>query len=181
MTKTLLSAALIAGLGIAAFAPQTASATDGTITFNGTVTAGTCSTITAGTANVVTLPTVSTTTLNAAGATAGSTLFNIVVSGCSGGTPAIASVATNFEVGSGVNAAGRIINTGAAGTAATGVDLQLTDINGTAINIGSSSPSTPVALASGGATMPFYVRYYATAAATAGAVKGTVAYSVVYN
>lgn len=181
MSKHLLSAALIAGLGIAAFAPRAALATDGTITFNGKVTAATC-TATAGTGNAVTLPTVSTTALSGVGKTAGSTLFNIVLSGCSG---TMANVAANFEAGAGVNAAGRIANTGAAATAATGIDLQLTDVTGTVINIGSSSPSPAVPFTGATGTtvsIPFYVRYYATAATPgAGNVKGTVDYSIVYN
>lgn len=181
MNKTLLSAALIAGFGVAALAPQAAHAADGTISFTGKVTAGTC-TINVGTAsgtasNTVTLPTVSTSALTAAGQTAGSTLFNVYLTGCTGGSPAVTKVATNFEVGNGVNAAGRIIATGGA----TNVDLQLTDSTGNVINIGSPSPSTPVTLATGNATLPYYVRYYATGATGAGAVAGSVQYSIVYQ
>ena len=62
MKKTILSAALAAVMGVVAFAPQNAKASDGTITFNGKITAQTC-TIAGnggGSSFTVTLPTVST-------------------------------------------------------------------------------------------------------------------------
>lgn len=183
MNKTLLSAALIAGFGVAALAPQVARASDGTITFNGAVTGTTCTInvgTTTGTASAaITLPTVSTTALTTAGSTAGATLFNIYLTGCTG---TLTKVSTNFEAGANVNAAGRIINTGAAAPSATNVDLQLTDSASNPIVIGSgASPSTYVAYTGGNATLPYYVRYYATGAAGAGNVKGTVQYSIVYQ
>ena len=75
MKKTILSAALVAVMGVAAFAPKIASAADGTITFTGNITATTC-TITgggaaSGTGDIqVDMPTVSTAALPS-GATAG--------------------------------------------------------------------------------------------------------------
>jgi major type 1 subunit fimbrin (pilin) len=184
MKKTLLSAALMAGFGIAAFAPQPANAADGTMTFNGAVTGATC-TINVGTAAgglnpTITLPTVATTSLAAAGQTAGATAFSVYLTACPT-SPALQKASVNFEAGANVNAAGRIINTGATGPA-TLVDLQLTDGGSNPIVIGTGPvPTTYATFASASATFPYFVRYYATGAATAGAVKGTVQYSIVYQ
>lgn len=185
MTKTLLSAALIAGFGIAAFAPQAANAADGTITFNGAVTGATC-TINVGTASgglspTIVLPTVATTSLATAGQTAGATAFSVYLTACPV-APALQKASVNFEAGANVNAAGRIINTGATVPVATLVDLQLTDGGSNPIVIGTGPvPTTYATFASNAATFPYFVRYYATGAATAGNVKGTVQYSIVYQ
>ena len=182
MKKTLLSAALIAGFGIAAFAPLTAFAVDGTITFNGAITSKTCTVKLNGGASgtgTVTLPTVSTSAFGAVGATAGQTPFSINLSGCSAGTT---SAATYFEAGPTVNAAGRLISSGTA----TGVDLQLVNSDNSTITAGAAAPTTGpglATLASGAATLSYYVRYYQNSAAApgAGSVTSTVNYSMIYN
>jgi major type 1 subunit fimbrin (pilin) len=174
MSKRLLSAALIAGLGIAG----SANAVDGTITINGAVTGSTCTVAVNGTsANTVTMPTVSTSALNASGATAGQTPFSIALSSCSAG---ITKAATYFEAGPNVTAAGRLKNTGGAGN----VDVQLVYSDNTAVAVGQPAPTSgagSVAVASGAATLNYYARYYATAAATAGSVTSTVQFSMIYN
>ncbi len=62
MNKLLLTSALVVAFGAAALAPQVARASDGTITFNGKVTASTCTIGVngGGASNGVTLPTVAT-------------------------------------------------------------------------------------------------------------------------
>lgn len=177
MSKRLLSAALIAGLGIA-FAPGAANAVDGTITINGAVTGSTCTVAVNGTAaNTVTLPTVSTSALNASGTTAGQTPFSIALSGCSAG---ITKAATYFEAGPNVTAAGRLKNTGTASN----VDVQLVYSDNSAVAVGQPAPTSgagSVAVAGGAATMNYYARYYATGVATAGNVSSTVQFSMIYN
>lgn len=163
-----------------------AHASDGTITFNGQVTANTC-TVTGGqgtssTGNnfTVALPSVTASTLSAAGKTAGATAFNVKVSGCTG--PATA-VSTYFEGGPTVNPAdGNLVNATGAGNA-TGVEIQLLDpVTGTPIVAGgAASQDTQVNLVGGQATMNYDAQYYATGAATAGAVSSTVNYSIAYQ
>lgn len=181
MNKTLLSAALIAGFGVAALAPQAAKATDGTININGAVTGSTCVVKVNGAVSpaTITLPTVSTTALSAAGVTAGQTAFAINLSGCAG-TPTATKASTFFENGPNVNAAGRLVNTGTA----TNVDVQLVNSDNSVITAGSAAPTsgTGVAMISAGAaTLNYYARYYATAAATAGSVASSVQFSVIYQ
>ena len=183
MTKTLLSAALIAGLGIIAFAPNTAQATDGTININGTVTGSTCTVKINNAASpaTITLPTVSTTALSAAGNTAGETAFSINLSAC-GGSPVATKASTFFENGANVNAAGRLTNT--AVSPAGNVDVQLVNSDDSVIIAGSAAPTSGVGVASivaNAATLNYFARYYATAAATAGAVKTSVQFSVIYQ
>lgn len=180
MNKTLLSAAMIAGFGIAAVAPQ-AHAADGTININGAVTGSTCVVKVNGAVSpaTITLPTVSTTALSAVGATAGQTAFSINLSGCAG-TPTATAASTYFENGPNVNAAGRLKNTGTA----TNVDVQLVNSDNSVITAGSAAPSTGSGvstISANAATLSYYARYYATAAATAGTVASSVQFSVIYQ
>ncbi|MEP7185102.1 MAG: fimbrial protein [Rhodanobacter sp.] len=178
MNKTLLSAALITGF--AAFVPQIASASDGTIAINGQVNAATCTVAVTGTSgSTVTLPTVATTVLATSGNTAGQTAFSVGLTGCSSG---VTKAATYFEAGPTVNAAGRLNNST---SGAANVNVQLVNSDGTTpIVIGSAAPSSGVgsfAVASGSATLNYFARYYATGAAGAGAVSTSVTFSMVYN
>ena len=79
MNRKLLSVLILAGTAMGA---QVASAADGTITFNGDITAQTCTIDGAGSgANdfLVTLPTVSTSALAADGVSAGRKTFSIAL------------------------------------------------------------------------------------------------------
>jgi len=159
--------------------PISAHASDGTITFAGTITGSTCTVkLNGGSASgTVTLPTVSTGALTSAGATAGSTQFELDISGCtfSGAT----SVTAYFEAGSNVDpTSGRLNNTGGA----TNVQLQLylgTNYS-TKIAAGQTGQSTATAL-TGTGKLKYGVEYYATAATGAGSVASTVTYSLVYS
>lgn len=176
MNKTLLSAALIAGFGVAAFASQTARATDGTITFNGQVNATTC-TINGGSPDfTVNLPPVATTTLAASGNTAGQTQFNIALTACTAGTTA----STFFEQGANVDTTtGNLVSTGGASN----VQLQLLNSNGTsAINLLTPSTNTTTAdISTGSGTLTYYVQYFATGASTPGTVSSTEQYTIAYQ
>lgn len=183
MNKTLLSAALIAGFGVAALVPQTAKATDGTININGAVTGATCTVMVNGAVSpaTITLPTVSTTALSAAGVTAGQTAFAINLSGCSS---AATAASTYFENGPNVNAAGRLKNTGTGAGAATNVDVQLINSDESVIAAGTAAPSSgpgSASITANAATLNYYARYYATAAATPGSVTSSVQFSVIYQ
>jgi major type 1 subunit fimbrin (pilin) len=191
MNKTLLSAALIAGFGIAAFAPQAARATDGTITITGAINAVTCKVGTGSPNNVaVVLPTVSNTAFTGAGSVAGSTGFNIVVSGCA---TSQTSATTYFENGATDSTDGNLKN---AGGTATNVEVQLLNGSGGSLAAGSvialnapaatQNSSVYTLVTSGttkGVTLNYYAQYYATAATapTAGTVSTTVQYSMIYQ
>lgn len=178
MNKTLLSAALIAGFGIAALVPQVARAADGTITITGKVVANTCTfNVNGGGSNpTVVLPVVFYTDLSTAGSSAGTTPISIVVAGCDS---TLTSVQEKFG-GANILADGNLGNTGSAGT---NVEVRLTTSGGTAINLNSNGglANSPVeTLSTGGATMTFNAQYYAPAALTAADV-GTVNTSVTYT
>lgn len=182
MNRILLSAALIAGFGIAAFAPQSARATDGTITFAGKITSTTCAinVNASGSASAtVTLPTVDLAALASSGKVAGATPFTIGLTGCTGTNTG--SVGVYFEPGANTQPDGNLKNTAATNN----VEIQL--LNGTqgvmTLNSASGAQNgTTAAVVSGytAATLAYYAQYFATAAATAGIVGSSVTYSVVY-
>jgi major type 1 subunit fimbrin (pilin) len=183
MKKTLLSAALVAVMGVVAFAPQNAKASDGVITFNGKITAQTC-TISGnggGSSFTVTLPTVSTSSLTAAAQVAGATPFNIALTACS---PNSGNVSTYFEAGATIDATtGFLKNT--TGTATNTEVNFLNTVDGTSIKLGApqaSQNSAVVAIASGSANLPYIARYAAVGGGSgAGSVQTTVTYSMSYQ
>ncbi|HDR9756252.1 TPA: fimbrial protein [Burkholderia cepacia] len=169
----------------AATASQIASAADGTITFNGSVTAQTCTINGNGSGSNnfnVPLQSVSTSALATAGQYANRTPFNIALTAC---TPASGNVHTYFEPGPTVDTATGNLILAAGG--ATNVEIQLLNGDGTysPIRIGAadaSQNSKSVAISSTGtATLNYYAQYFATGAATAGAATSSVMYSLVYQ
>ncbi|MDG6894737.1 fimbrial protein [Volucribacter amazonae] len=181
MKKLVLATLITASLGFS----QLAGATQGTITFNGTITDATCKVKIGSedTNGTVTLPTVSKTVLNADGKTAGTTPFTITLSECSGlGT--LTSAKPFFETNSDVNTtSGRLVNTLTTGNA-TNVEIQLLlDDASTAINIASSNQgiaAQPVT-SNQSQTYNFYAQYYATGASTAGDVTAKATYTIAYE
>jgi major type 1 subunit fimbrin (pilin) len=113
--------------------------------------------------------------LAAAGATAGDTLFNISLTGCSATT-----ATAYFEAGANTDA-----STGRLKTNATNLQIQLLNASGSAINVAGASTAaqatSAVNVSSGSGTQSFIARYYATGATSAGAVTSSVTYSMVYN
>jgi major type 1 subunit fimbrin (pilin) len=181
MNKTLLSAALIAGFGVAAFAPQTAHAVDGTITFNGKITASTCTINAPGGASfAVTLPTVATTALSTVGAVAGTTPFALTLTACTFATAG--NVSTYFEPSAAnILADGNLKNT----ATSNGVEVRLLNSTSTPLALngvsGSQNASTAaVTTSSTGATLNYFAQYFAASAVTAGTVTAQVTYSVTY-
>jgi major type 1 subunit fimbrin (pilin) len=183
MNKLLIASALVASLGALALAPQAAHASDGTITFNGKVTASTCTIGVngGGASNGVTLPTVATSALNGSiGKVAAATPFSVSLSACTFGTAG--NVGLYFEPGPTTQADGNLKNT----ATPNGVEIQL--LNNTqgvmALNnaAGAQNGSTAaVTTTSTSATLNYYAQYYASAATVnAGTVTSTVTYSVIY-
>lgn len=170
--------ALIIGMGLSAGA---FAAPDGTITFNGALTATTCN-ITGNSQGknfTVTLPTVSTSLLTAAALTTGVTPFSIALTGCS---PASGNVHTFFNTGTSTMADGNLKNM--TGTAQN-VEVQVMngDLSVIKLNMDDASQnSLSTAIATDGtATLNYAAQYYATAATTAGTVATTVTYNMSYN
>lgn len=173
------SSVLAVVIAAAIAAPLAAHAADGTITFNGEVTAQTCTVATpAGADFTVTLPTVASSALSTAGETAGRTGFSIALANCPAG-----DVATYFEPGATVdNASGRLINQGSANN----VQVQLLGDNGQPIPVRASGTAQPnsqwvTVAGDGSANLDYAAEYYATGASTAGDVTTSVNYTLIYN
>ncbi|GGY34487.1 fimbrial protein [Rhodanobacter panaciterrae] len=185
MNKTLLSAALIAGFGIAAFAPQAANAATGTITFTGKVLSSTCSvaTVTGGTVSAgnvaVTLPDVQASAFTGIGNAQGLTPFSLNLTGCPV-TPAGVQVGATFSTNIDAST-GAITNSG--GTS--NVEVQLATPAGAGFNLNAQPAFGPVtATISGGtATLAYGAQYYqpTATAVTAGTVSAVVSYTLTYN
>ncbi len=173
MNKTLLSAALLAGFGVAAFAPTAhAAANSGTINITGKVVADTCQLNVNGTQNgTVTLPTVTTATLNASvGTVAGATAFNLTLTSCD---TSATSASLAFNTGANNDATtGNLKNTGTAGA---NVQVQLLNggTSGSVINVASNANAPAnIALTTGSSgTIAMAAQYYTKATSV---VAGTV-------
>jgi len=177
MKLKLLSACVLVGM---AFASQQAFASDGLISVTGTIQASTCTSIagTSGTNVDVTLPVVAASALASSGQTAGTTPFQIALSGC----PTTGSAHAFFEPGSTTTdmTTGNLKNTGLA----TNVQVQLLNDDLSVIRVNQpdlSQNSLPVSLATGSATLKYRAQYYATGTAVAGSVNSSVYYTIVYN
>ncbi|NSX13554.1 type 1 fimbrial protein [Cupriavidus taiwanensis] len=177
----LLAALIVAGTALGA---QVAQAADGLITFNGQITAQTCTINGNGTGSndfAVQLPTVSTSTLSAPGNVAGQTPFNIALTNC---TPDSGSVHTFFEAGPTTDATTGNLILDAGGAQNVQIRLLNGGTNNTPIKAGftdASQNSSSVPITNGAATLWYYAQYYATGQATAGAAKSSVMYSIAYQ
>jgi len=169
-----LVAALIATSGLLGM--SAAQASDGTVSFTGSVVATTC-TIAAGGAVSVTLPPVDASALSSSGKTATPTQFNIVLSGCTAGQ----QVHAQFEMGPTVDTAtGNLKNSGGAGF----VEISLLNPAFQAINIATlvnDGAGTGLTTTAGANTLSYFAQYISTGVATAGTVISSVTYSLVYN
>ncbi|WP_250528541.1 fimbrial protein [Caballeronia sp. GAWG2-1] len=170
--------------GVFAVFTGSAFASDGTITFNGALTASTCAINGNGTSAkdfTVKLPTISTSTLKAAGETAGTTSYQIALTGC---TPVTSSskAAVFYEAGTSVDPADGRLTVTAGG--ASNVKMQLLNLDGSRIKAGYSTDlqnSKAADISSGSATLSYNVQYYATGVTTAGAANSSVVYSIDYQ
>jgi major type 1 subunit fimbrin (pilin) len=175
---------VLAATGLLGLASVGAHAADGTITFNGVVTAQTCTIngVAQGTGNAdiaVTLPTVSSAALYSAGVTAGRTPFNIALTNC---TPNSGNVHTFFEQGPTIDTTTGDLLVTTGGATNVEIHLQNGDLSDISLNQADSvQNSKSVAISSGAATLNYYAEYKATGAATAGAANSSVMYTMVYQ
>jgi len=169
------------GLLVAGYSMTASAVSDNTISFQGEVSDQTCEvTVNSDSAPVVLLPTAAVSSLTTAGDVAGTTSFEIALSGCTTATEAT-TINTVFS--------GNLVDTANAGTltntgTATNVNLQLLDTTSSAIDLSSTWTSTNnelgLAVGDESASATFYVQYYATGQAVAGTVAGSVEYAVSY-
>lgn len=180
MKHSFSTATAVAALALAF--SSAAHATDGTITFKGTISTQTCTVNGNGSGGAdfdVKLPSVAKAALATDGAVAGRTPFSIAVSGC---TTKSGNVSTWFEPGTNVDALTHRLKNAAAG-GATNVQVGLLQGNGTtAITPGVASQSANIDTTAGSAKLDYFAEYVASGgAAGSGAVETTVTYTMVYN
>ncbi|WP_058910577.1 fimbrial protein [Entomohabitans teleogrylli] len=167
-------------------------AADGTITFNGSITASTC--VVAGaaqtgqthsTAAIIRLPTLPASTFDNGANVAGTTNFEILLTGCLA-TTTLQNVRTLFttpdQVSNGVIVAGSNGSDSAAGNI--GIKLQTEGGNTLDVNGGpNQDPGYPLPSVSGDVKMKYQVSYSvvnSSAPVTAGVVYNTINYEISY-
>ncbi|MFL9857501.1 fimbrial protein [Paraburkholderia madseniana] len=186
--KSLIPAVAFATGGLLGLASLGAQASDGTITFTGSLSDTTCSINgkAAGTpADIpgVQLPEVSASALGTAGATAGRTQpIVLALTGCSGtATKAVAF----FESGPTVDKSNGYLMNQAATSPATNVEVRLLNASFQPINItkgvNNDIATNGVPISGNAATLNYYGEYYATGKATSGAVSTSVNYTMQYQ
>jgi len=123
---------------------------------------------------VVTLPTVTASAFTGMGATTGQTPFNVQLSCKTGANLAITLATANQQAGT-----TSVIAPTTGSSYAGNVGVQILDGNGNPITFGNAISEG--ATTSGAMNLPFYARYYQTAAgATAGKVAATATYTLTY-
>ncbi|WP_245746881.1 fimbrial protein [Paraburkholderia lycopersici] len=164
------------------------AADGGTITFNGNVSATTCTINAGGGATgsggdmTVTLPSVSASMLGASGATAGRTPFSIILSGCSGSAT---QVSTFFANGTLVDqTTGQLILDSTSG--AKNVEISLLGESQAPIVVGAPNGQQNSQLvtlnSSGPTTLKYFAQYIGTGkTVTPGSVSSQVSYSLTYQ
>jgi len=176
-------------LALGLLGASAAFASDGTITFIGSVTDSTCSINGAASGTpadvTVTLPTVSAGSLTNTGDTAGVSGPSDIVFSLSGCTGSATKVVARFENGPTVDpTSGNLVNQAGVG-GANNVQVQLLNSNFQPINITTNSNNdvalNGAAILATNADLTYYGQYYATGAATAGAVDTSVQYTMDYQ
>ena len=179
MKKKVLGASAAMLMGVLAASPAFAqtAVTQGKVTFDGELTASTCSIKGGDEDKKVLLPKVSTVALAKKGDTAGSTSFDITAAKCSAD---VAKVAAHFEMTNMDPATGFLKNLLADG--AKNVVVQLVNSDGTGIRAGSTGAYFDVTGAGDdrGATMLYGGQYYATGESGAGKVNTFARFTLAY-
>ncbi|WP_233840802.1 hypothetical protein [Dyella sp. 2HG41-7] len=177
MKKTLMTAAVIAGFGIAAFASTSAlAASTGTINFSGKVFADTC-TVNVNGGSTVTLPPVMVSAFGgAANTVAGATNFNVALTGCDTNisTAQMAFSGTNVDTTSG-NLKNSLTSNNS------NVEIQLLS-GASVVNTNTQANAPKITLTSGAGTAALTAQYISTATTTtAGLVTSSVNFTLTYN
>ncbi|WP_394521341.1 hypothetical protein C1N60_02540 [Pantoea sp. SGAir0184] len=168
----------IIALSLFALISTGVQAADGTINFTGKITDQTCD-IDAGTGApiAVTMGNIGADQFKAKGDTALPTEFSISLKSC----PGVPSVSVKFD-GTANAGDNSIIDLTSGANAATGIGLQIQEVDGTPIKLLSNSKAVPIT--SGAADAKFRAVYISTADAediTAGDANATASFDIVYN
>jgi major type 1 subunit fimbrin (pilin) len=179
MKTTILAAALLAGFGIAAFAPQAANAAStGTINFSGKVYSDTCTIAVNGGATVA-LPVVATTAFAATANTplsTSATNFNIALTGCDNNLVGAQMAFTGSNID---GTTGNIKNT--SGTNYSNVEIELLS-GANVINTSTGNNAPKITLASGSGSTTLTAEYITTSTTTsAGLVASSVGFTLTYQ
>lgn len=177
MKKTLLSAALMAGFGIAAFAPNAANAAStGTINFSGKVFADTCTINVNGGSTVVLPPVMVSAFGGAANTVAGATNFTVALTGCDTN---IANAQMAFSGSNVDTTSGNLKNSLSSNNS--NVEVQLLS-GASVVNTNTQANAPKITLTSGAGSTTMTAQYISTAAATtAGLVSSAVNFTLTYN
>jgi major type 1 subunit fimbrin (pilin) len=177
----IINRVVLAAFGVAVASSAFAQSTQTNVNFTGELTGNTCSIATGSLDQTVTLPTISTTTLAAAGDVAGSTPFNLQVINCS---PGVSQVAAHFEMMNmdpvAINGIYSLQNTATGAAAATHVDVQLVDANGSPVSLGRNGAFFNVA-GDGTANLVYGGQYIATGKTTPGTVESVASLTLAYQ
>lgn len=178
--KKIIATAII-GMGI--LSSGMAVASDGTITINGLVTTNSCDvSVNGGTGDAtLTLPDVSSSQLAATGDVAGAEDFTFALTGCSAG----GKVRAYFENDNVNIATGNLENnTAPVDGGATNVQVQITDGDGTRIDLASTSQANNpyIDITNDAATLPYKAQYVSSnGQAIAGLVNTALVYTLEYQ
>lgn len=169
-----------------------AQAADGSITFNGTITASTC--VVAGaaqtgqshsTAATIKLPSLPASAFEGGNVIAGTTNFDILLTNCSA-TGGMQNVHAQFSTPDVVDNGVIVAGTNGGGTAAGNVGVILQTENGTPIDVNGGpvgDPGTVLPSTIGDVTMKYQVSYSVVntgSPVTAGVVYNTINYEIIY-
>jgi major type 1 subunit fimbrin (pilin) len=172
--KKAIALMLMAGTCLSA---NSVFAADGTISFSGNIVSDACKVTVADADQTVTMGDVATTAFTAAGDKASPTTFKIDLTGCA---EAVDHVSVKFDGVSDTTDTNLLSLD--KGQTAKGVGIEISDAQGNAIPLHTSSPDYPVDSDSGTATLNFSSRYVATATTVgAGTASGTSQFTINYQ
>lgn len=154
------------------------NAADGTVNFTGAISDQTC-VVDASSANLtVDLGTITSSSFSAAGDTASASRFDISLSGCPG---TFTKVAARFDGASNATNPDLLALTNT-GTEASGVAIQLSNIDGSVLSIGQESTQFPIDATASTSTLKFIARYQATSSTITPGDAGSVAqFTITYH
>jgi len=173
---------LAASFGLSA--ASIAHASDGTVTFTGSIQATTCQVESGSKDRAVSLPTVGAAVLGDAGKTSGRTPFELRLTGCTADEKNPQKVRTFFEAGVDVDTSTGRLNNSATTGAAKNVQIQVLNNQHEQISLGQAGDQKSQAVTidkNGNAVLNYFAEYYATGKAEAGKVNSRVQFSLTYE
>ncbi|KVO87713.1 hypothetical protein WL21_04860 [Burkholderia ubonensis] len=173
---------LVASFGLSA--ASIAQASDGTITFTGSIQATTCQVESGSAEPTVSLPTVGAAALSDAGKVSGRTPFQLRLTGCTADEKNPQKVRTFFEAGADVDTSTGRLNNSVATGGAKNVQIQVLNDQHAQISLGQAGDQKSQAVTidkNGNAVLNYFAEYYATGKAEAGKVESRIEFSLTYE